>query len=315
MRVDLVVYLALLGTAADAYAIAPRGDSPWRPKTRDPHFFNLKVNDKCGRWSGKTKHWQCPLEGYAIRLEKGIAVATPYSPWWDPKLATFFVDDDTQLYTVSKEPLQLYVDGVTGAVKYTKVGWLPPSAISTSFYHTGNNPLSLIDPSPSFLTWPSTLGIAFKGYWAFCPLGETGQYQLFVNNRNFDPQGVRKDRCKYRQLAAVNANPWKKVPSGSYHGPPHGGPGGSDGGHSLYAAPEADADGAEYSDYNVENVDDLDATAADYEGDAESAEDSSEPDEGAEDSSEPDESAEADDVSEADDASEVDDASEADYSA
>jgi hypothetical protein len=117
------------------------------------------------------------------------------------------------LEQVSKEPLQLYVDSITGAVKYTKVGWLPPSAISTGFYHTGNNPIQLVDPSPSYLTWPSTYGITKGGNFALCPLGSTGQYQIFVNNWNFDQQGVEKRRCKYYALAALNANPWKSSDS------------------------------------------------------------------------------------------------------
>ena len=87
---------------------------------------------------------------------------------------------------MSRDPLQLYIDAVTGALKYTRVGWLPPSAISTSFYHTGNNPLGLVDPSPAYLTWPSTYNIAFYGEWLLCPLGSTGQYQIFVNNQNFN---------------------------------------------------------------------------------------------------------------------------------
>lgn len=116
---------------------------------------------------------------------------------------------------VSQEPLELYVDAVTGAVKYTKVGWLPPSAISTGWYHTGNNPIQLVDPSPSFLTWPSTFGITKGGSFALCPLGSTGQYQIFVNNWNFDQQGVEKRRCKYYALAALNANPWKQSSSPS----------------------------------------------------------------------------------------------------
>lgn len=100
---------------------------------------------------------------------------------------------------------------MTGAVKYTKVGWLPPSAISTGWYHTGNNPIQLIDPSPSYLTWPSTYGITKGGNFALCPLGGTGQFQVFVNNWNFDQQGVEKRRCKYYALAALNANPWKQT--------------------------------------------------------------------------------------------------------
>ncbi|KAL5375582.1 hypothetical protein PMIN06_011496 [Paraphaeosphaeria minitans] len=227
MRFEGLPSLALFGLAtshaiqvrapAEAAVAATAGDGDkgknWHPHTKEPHFFNLRVNDRCDPFKQpepETLKSQCPFDSYAIRLEKGILVATPYNKWWDPKLPTFFVDDDTQLYTVSKDPLQLYVDSVTGAVKYTKVGWLPPSAISTGFYHTGNNPIQLVDPSPSYLTWPSTYGITKGGNFALCPLGSTGQYQVFVNNWNFDQQGVEKRRCKYYALAALNANPWKK---------------------------------------------------------------------------------------------------------
>ena len=160
---------------------------------------------------------------------------------------------------VSKEPLQIFIDGVSGAVKYNKVGWLPPSAISNSFFHTGNNPLALVFPSPSYLTWPSTLGIAFQGYWTFCPMGETGQYQLFVNGNNFNPQGLSKGECLYRQLAAINANPWKEVPQyGSPAGPPgypppqYGYPPPQYGGYS--ASPPSD-------DYAPDSVDEDDGGA------------------------------------------------------
>lgn len=228
MRFEGLSSLALIGLAtshaiqarapADAAVAATAASDDdkgknWRPHTKEPHFFNLRVNDRCDPFAKPTPETlksQCPFDSYAIRLEKGILVATPYNKWWDPKVPTFFVDDDTQLYTVSKDPLQLYVDSVTGAVKYTKVGWLPPSAISTGFYHTGNNPLQLVDPSPSYLTWPSTYGITKGGNFALCPLGTTGQYQVFVNNWNFDQQGVEKRRCKYYALAALNANPWKE---------------------------------------------------------------------------------------------------------
>lgn len=92
---------------------------------------------------------------------------------------------------VSKDPLQVYIDGVTGALKYTKIGWLPPNAIAISFYHTGNNPLGLVDPSPSYLSWPSTVGNTFYGFpWALCPLGTTKQYQVFINSDNFGIGGV-----------------------------------------------------------------------------------------------------------------------------
>ncbi|KAF2637387.1 hypothetical protein P280DRAFT_457746 [Massarina eburnea CBS 473.64] len=266
MRVDLTC-LALVASA-NAFAIAPRdedggiiprGEDGWHPQTKTPHFFNLKVNDRCDELADppETEYAQCPFAGYALRLEKGIVVATPYNKWWDPKLPTFFVDSDTQLYTVSKNPLQIYIDDVTGAVKYTEVGWLPPSSTATGFFHTGNNPLQLVDPSPSYLTWPATAGIAFDGYWAFCPLGETGQYQLFTNNRNFDPQGVQKDECRYRALAAVNANPWKKAPSPPHHGggpPPydHDGPGE----YPDDSDTETGTDGADTDGYTFEDGED-----------------------------------------------------------
>lgn len=87
----------------------------------------------------------------------------------------------------------MYIDGITGALKYTKIGWLPPNAIAISFYHTGNNPLGLVDPSPSYLSWPSTIGGSFFGYpWSLCPLGTTKQYQVFINGENFGTGGVSR---------------------------------------------------------------------------------------------------------------------------
>ncbi len=73
-------------------------ESTWKPKSKSPEFFNLRVDEKCDVGQGPET---CPFNGYAIRLEGGIFIATPYNKWWDPKLPTFFVDDDTQLYTVS----------------------------------------------------------------------------------------------------------------------------------------------------------------------------------------------------------------------
>jgi hypothetical protein len=78
--------------------------SSWKPKSSDPQFFNLRVDDQCtidpttGTAESATL---CPFNGYAIRLEGGNFIATPYNKFSDPKLATFFVDDDTSLYTVS----------------------------------------------------------------------------------------------------------------------------------------------------------------------------------------------------------------------
>lgn len=74
----------------------------WKPKSKSPEFFNLRVDEKCNVVDGVIEDAaDCPFNGYAIRLEGGIFIATPYNKWWDPKLPTFFVDDDTQLYTVS----------------------------------------------------------------------------------------------------------------------------------------------------------------------------------------------------------------------
>ncbi|XPT02672.1 hypothetical protein M3J09_011784 [Ascochyta lentis] len=206
--------------------------SSWKPKSKSPEFFNLRVDEKCDVTGGVVEApADCPFNGYAIRLEGGIFIATPYSRFFDPKLPTFFVDDDTQLYTVSKDPLQVYIDGITGALKYTKIGWLPPNAIAISFYHTGNNPLGLVDPSPSYLSWPSTQGSSFFGSpWVLCPLGSTQQYQVFINSENFGiggPAGVAKDpgSCVSRNLAAVNANPWKQDSSSAPYYPPAGYPG------------------------------------------------------------------------------------------
>jgi hypothetical protein len=88
-------------------------------------------------------------------------------------------------------PLQVYIDSTTGALKYSKIGWLPSSAVSKNFFHTGNNPLGLLDPSPSYLSWPSTIGASFGGTpFILCPLGGTLQYQVFINNQNFGVGGV-----------------------------------------------------------------------------------------------------------------------------
>lgn len=73
------------------------GESTWKPKSKSPEFFNLRIDDAC---AAGQEPLDCPFNGYAIRLEGGIFIATPYNKWWDPKLPTFFADDDTQLYTV-----------------------------------------------------------------------------------------------------------------------------------------------------------------------------------------------------------------------
>lgn len=132
MRFEGLPSLALFGLAtshaiqvrspAEAAAVAVAGTTgssgndkgkDWHPQTKQPHFFNLRVNDRCDAFASPTPETlksQCPFDSYAIRLEQGILVATPYNKWWDPKLPTFFVDDDTQLYTVSPNPSEHDLD-------------------------------------------------------------------------------------------------------------------------------------------------------------------------------------------------------------
>jgi hypothetical protein len=104
MRIDVWFYTAI--GLANASVLKPREPqtsaaavaSTWKPKTHNPEFFSLKVDDKCDPGEDASA---CPFQGYAVRLEDGIVIATPYNKWWDPKLPIFLVDDDTQCYTVS----------------------------------------------------------------------------------------------------------------------------------------------------------------------------------------------------------------------
>ena len=109
MRADL--WLFALAGLANASGLARRQDdvnaadygsgsssSAWRPKTNHPEFFSLKVDETPCDGDTVTV---CTFLNFAIRLEKGILIATPYNKWWDPKLPIMFVDDDTQFYTVS----------------------------------------------------------------------------------------------------------------------------------------------------------------------------------------------------------------------
>jgi len=116
MRVNVWLYASI--GLANASALFPRdvqnaavkqaepgeeeeGDmSPtgWKPKSSSPQFFSLKVDDEC---TGDELADSCQLAGYGIRLQDGIVIATPYNKWWQSKLPVFFVDDDTQAYTVS----------------------------------------------------------------------------------------------------------------------------------------------------------------------------------------------------------------------
>ena len=105
MKLEHTFLLALLGEAG-ASALVPR-DGDWKPKTKNPHFFSLFVDDPTCTYSSAPPYGQssgttpdCTFEGYAIRLDKGRVIATPYNKWWDPSLPVLFVDDDTQFYTV-----------------------------------------------------------------------------------------------------------------------------------------------------------------------------------------------------------------------
>jgi hypothetical protein len=80
--------------------------SSFRPKTHNPETFSLKVDDRFSLGEDKSS---CPFAGYAIRLEGGNVIATPYNRWWYAKLPIFFVDDDTRCYTVSTFPLEILI--------------------------------------------------------------------------------------------------------------------------------------------------------------------------------------------------------------
>jgi hypothetical protein len=116
MRNDLLI-VASAGLVA-GHAINKRAPADlaaqakkWHPITTNPSFFNLKVD--CGDdlipnppIIKRQVDGNCALEGYGIRLEDNQVIATPYERWYDPKVATFFVDDDTALYTVSTDPFE-----------------------------------------------------------------------------------------------------------------------------------------------------------------------------------------------------------------
>jgi hypothetical protein len=104
MRVGLWFFTAIGLTDASALlprvkvAVPAKSASTWRPRTQDPQFFSLRVDEKCSEGEAASA---CPYAGYAIRLLNGSVIATPYNKWWDPKLPIMFVDDDTKCYTVS----------------------------------------------------------------------------------------------------------------------------------------------------------------------------------------------------------------------
>ncbi|KAJ4366273.1 hypothetical protein N0V83_007909 [Neocucurbitaria cava] len=257
MRTDLRIF-ALLGLAnakglvsrqdtqaADfnggPSAQAVNGRGPWRPITNSPSFFSLEVDaQQCAAGDADPVN-DCPQGNLFVRLTNGEVIVTPYNKFWDPKLPIFFVDDDSKVYTVSKNPLQLYVDSDTGAVKYAPVGWVPPTAITTGFFHTGTNPLGVVNPSSSYLGWPLPNGLLYSLNNAvtpfnLCPLGITGQYQLFVSDANFantdgattSAGGVDKQNCLAFNLAALDANPFaRSMQRPQTGGAPYNGNGGT----------------------------------------------------------------------------------------
>lgn len=72
-------------------------------------FFNLKVDDECKEDENPD---DCQFDGYAIKLGGGIVYAESYNKWYEEKLITFFVDSDTEAYTVSQA--NFTPDGIHG---------------------------------------------------------------------------------------------------------------------------------------------------------------------------------------------------------
>jgi hypothetical protein len=80
----------------------------WHPKTDHPEFFShrIDIDPKCdddGNYAidpNDDTTPNCTLLNMAIRLKKGYVIASEYNKWWSAKLPIFFVDDDTNLYTV-----------------------------------------------------------------------------------------------------------------------------------------------------------------------------------------------------------------------
>jgi hypothetical protein len=98
--------------------------------------------------------------------------------------------------------------------------------MAVGFHHMGSNPSHVLEPSSAYVTWPSTYGTSVSPYWYFCSIGDTTEYQVFANLRNFPRNrgnGVRLDlrRCFEVKIAALNANPWRKDDKKHHHGHDH----------------------------------------------------------------------------------------------
>jgi hypothetical protein len=105
--VDLANAVVLVPRDAVAAAQGPEGnlgapanyEMPWKPKGKKAEFFSIKFDDDLG---DELEGGRCQFDGFAIRLDGGIVIAEEYNKWYDDKLPIFFVDDDTQAYTVSR---------------------------------------------------------------------------------------------------------------------------------------------------------------------------------------------------------------------
>lgn len=126
---------------SDPGALAAPADAPsaWKPITKWPKFFSLAIDETQSSFTGAILdadttcnplltpvrpgtprvvtvavvggpavgdpltglNLPCYFSNYAIRLNKGKVIATPYDKWFSPKLPLFIVDDDTKCYTVS----------------------------------------------------------------------------------------------------------------------------------------------------------------------------------------------------------------------
>jgi hypothetical protein len=166
MRVDLWLYASLgFANASVLKACVPQDQDAatavkdidgFQPKTHDPQFFSLMVDQQCRDDNQPTPPAtkDCAFDGFAVRLENGIVVATRYNRWWSSKLTIFFVDDDKKIHKVrlptfshtlavnESRPMilqvsgklrQLFLDAVTGALRYADVGFLPPNSVAVSF--------------------------------------------------------------------------------------------------------------------------------------------------------------------------------------
>jgi len=112
---------------------------------------------------------------------------------------------------VSKKPLQLYVNTISGALRYAPVGWLPPNSVSINFYKTGE---PSEDVGSAYFSWPLPEGRAkfFASVWWLCPMGPR-KYKVYISDANFGdngPGGIQKDTsaCRAMSLSAIEANPW-----------------------------------------------------------------------------------------------------------